>query len=560
MSSSISRRGLLGLGGTLYAGFGLGRNASAEHAAPGAASNPGRCFNVLDFGAKGDGKTLNTRALQAAIDACHHARGGIVLVPAGNFLTGTVQLKSWVTLQLEAGATLLGSGNGRDYHAAREIPLHGDATLRDGHVGLIYAVNAENIAVEGPGTIDGQGELFHGGPHHQPPPSGRGGRFRPFQMLFYRCTRLRVRDLWLRRGAFHAIRVIESQNAWFDNLHIHNRVNGNNDGFHFISCEYVHVNGCDILSGDDACALFGSCRNVTVANSSFSTRWSVFRFGGGTAENIAISNCILHEVYGCPVKMQCNPGSRFENISFANLLMENVTGPIQIGNGPRAHNRRGQPPRPPASAEVAAPGMVRNISFSHIRARVVHPQRMPGLLPFHEHYNPGEIYACIALDGMANSWLDGISFDDVQIIFPGGGTAAEGKRAVPEFSGEYFQNGILPAWALYARNVRGLSLANVRFELAAADARPALHFHSVEDAALNGLTLAGEARATAALHFNAVKDCLLSGPRLLSHAKVFLAAAGDCRNIQVDGGDLSRAARALELAPGMAAGAVGIRR
>ncbi len=564
MSTVISRRGLLSGLPAAWAGKNAGLMpfhwaSSRPNAIPASA----QIFDIRDFGARGDGRTLATRALQAAVEACHQARGGVVYVPAGTYLIGTVQLKSWVTLHLAAGATLLGSGDGRDYYPAREIPLGGvpgDATLRDGHVGLLYAVNAENITFEGPGTIDGQGGEFRRGPHGTPPPSGRGGDRRPFQLLLYRCRQVRVRDLTFIRGAYHCLRLVECRFAWFDNLHIFNRVNGNNDGFHFISCEYAHVNGCDVLSGDDACALFGSCRNITIANSSFSTRWSVFRFGGGTAENITVSNCILHEVYGCPIKIQCNPGARFENIAFANLILQNVTGPIHIGNGPSPRYRRGRPPLAPASAEVTDPGMVRNISFNHLNIRVVDPRHQPGLLPWHVGYRTGELHSCVALNAMGNSWLENISFDDVRISYPGGGTAAMAAiREVPEISGEYFMNGPLPAWAVYARNVRGLELANVRFELRATDLRPAFNFVNVDDCALANCTLAGPARSTAAMRFEAVRNCLLTAPRLLAPAAVFLEAAGDCRDIAIDGGDLGRAARPVQLGAGVVPAAVTVR-
>ncbi len=555
MASIISRRGLLGGLPVAWAGMTAGiasipRGTLGSHASPSA----GQIFDIRSYGARGDGRTLDTKALQSAVDACHQARAGVVYVPAGTFLIGTVQLKSWVTLHLAAGATLLGSSDGRDYYPAREIPLGGvpgDATLRDGHVGLLYAVNAENITLEGPGTIDGQGAEFRRGLHGAPPPSGRGGGRRPFQLLLYRCRQVRVRDMFFTRGAYHCLRLVECRFAWFDNLHILNRVNGNNDGFHFISCEYAHVNGCDVLSGDDACALFGSCRNITIANSSFSTRWSVFRFGGGTAENITISNCILHEVYGCPIKMQCNPGARFENISFANLLLQNVTGPIHIGNGPSPRYRRGRPPQAPAHAEVTHPGIVRNISFSHCNIRVVNPRHQPDLLPWHIGYRSGEVHSCVALNAMGNSWLENISFDDVRISYPGGGTAAMAAiRNVPEISGEYFMNGPLPAWAVYARNVRGLELANMRFELRAADLRPALNLIHVDDGVLANCTLAGPARSRAALRVEAARNCLVTAPRLLAPAPVFLEAAGDCRDMVVNGGDLSRAGQLLDCRDG----------
>ena len=120
-----------------------------------------------------------------------------MLVPAGVFVIGTIELKSNVTLHIAAQGKLLGSGDGKQYHAADEIPLGGDATLRDGNVGLIYAVNAENITVEGPGTIDGQGALFRspGAAIRRRP--GRGGDDRPYHLLFYQCKNLRVRDLFL---------------------------------------------------------------------------------------------------------------------------------------------------------------------------------------------------------------------------------------------------------------------------------------------------------------------------------------------------------------------------
>jgi polygalacturonase len=197
------------------------------------------------------------------------------------FVIGTVEMKSNITLRIAAQGKLLGSADGKQYRAASAILLSGDTTLRDGNVGLIYAVNAENITIEGPGTIDGQGAQFRRPERGVPPPSGRGGDDRPYHLLFYRCKNLRVRDLFLFDSAYHSLRVIESNFVWCDGLHIYNRVNGNNDGFHFISSQYVHVSNCDVQSQDDACALFGSSKFVTITNSAFSTRWSVFRFGGG---------------------------------------------------------------------------------------------------------------------------------------------------------------------------------------------------------------------------------------------------------------------------------------
>src|SRR4051794_5243953 len=151
-STLLARRKWLGFGGAL-----IGTDLLAGHApaAQTTANDLGaRVYNIRDYGAKGDGKTLDTAALQAAVDACYHDGGGTVLVPAGNFHIGTVELRSNVTLHITASGKLLGSADGKQYHAVDAIPLHGDSTLEDGNWALLFAVNGKNIAVEGPGMID----------------------------------------------------------------------------------------------------------------------------------------------------------------------------------------------------------------------------------------------------------------------------------------------------------------------------------------------------------------------------------------------------------------------
>ena len=147
-SSFLSRRQWLGMTPTLAAASVgsslLATRALADDQMPAASSGAdallgAKVYNIRDFGAKGDGKTSDTAALQAAIDACNHDQGGTVLVPAGVFVIGTTELKSNVTLHIAAQGTLLGSLDKNQYHAADKIPLEGDATLEDGNVGLLFA-------------------------------------------------------------------------------------------------------------------------------------------------------------------------------------------------------------------------------------------------------------------------------------------------------------------------------------------------------------------------------------------------------------------------------------
>lgn len=568
---------MLGLAATASLGsgmLGLGRGAALEIPQSGSCENPGsdhtlgtRVYNVRDFGAKGDGTTLDTSAVQSAIDACTRDQGGTVLVPAGVFVIGTIEMKSNVTLHLAAQGKLLGSADGKQYHAADAIPLTGDSTLNDGNVGLIFAVKAENFTIEGPGTIDGQGFQFHSPTRGVPPPSGRGGNSRPYHLLFHQCRNIAVRDITLLESAYHSIRIIQSMYVNLTGIHIHNRVNSNNDGFHFISAQHVHISNCTIECQDDACALFGSCKFVTVTNSSFSTRWSVFRFGDGEAENIAVSNCLIYETYGCPIKMHCGPGSRFENMSFSNLVMGKVTGPISInvGQQPRRNPPQGAAAAtansaPPASDQAAKPpGIVRNISFNGIHATVVAPLQLADV-PFTSGYRPTEIKSCISLNCVEGT-LENISFNDVHVTFPGGGTAEEAAlRDVPKVAGEYFETGILPSYALFARNVRALTLSDVRFEVASAEARPAVVFDHVNDVAVNGFSVQGTKEAESSLRFIDTNDVLLSSARLVAPSPVFLQIEGaESRGITIDGGDLSKAAKPLAFKSGATESAVNLR-
>jgi hypothetical protein len=545
---SLSRRKWLGVGSA----------AAALLAVPPAQAQPSadkslgaKIYNIRDFGAKGDGVTLDTAALQAAIDSCNKERGGTVLVPAGVFVIGTVEMKSNVTLHLAADATLLGSADGKQYHAVDAIPLSGDSTLQDGNWALIFAVEAQNFAVEGPGTIDGQGGQFRNPERGVPPPSGLGGAHRPYHLLFHRCRNFSVRDIFLKDCAFHSVRIIQSSYVKLDGIRIHNRVNHNNDGFHFISAQHVYVSNCDVQCQDDACALFGSCQFITVTNCSFSTRWSVFRFGGGEAQNITVSNCLIYDTYGCPIKLRGGEGPRLENISFSNIVMKNVTGPISICLGPR-NARPGTEPQP-------TEGIVRNISFRGIHATVSVPVQFPDV-PFTSAYNPGEIKSCIGLSGVGG-FLENISFDDVHVTFPGGGSAEEGAlRDVPKVVGEYYAAGVFPAYALYARNVRGLTLNNVRFDVAGAELRPAIVFDHVEDAAVNGLSVQADAKAESVARFIDSRDAMLSATRVTKPGPVFLRVEGAAsQGIVIDGGDLSKSTEPVSVGAGAAQSSVRVR-
>jgi hypothetical protein len=440
--------------------------AEAQVAAPeksGAASSGVRLYDIRDYGAKG---------------------GGTVLVPAGIYVIGTVELKSNVTLHITAAGKLLGSDEGKQYHSVDAIPLRGDTTLEDGNWALLFAVNAYNIVIEGPGTIDGQGAQFHSAVRGTPPPSGLGGLKRPYHFLAYRCENLRVRNLSLVDCAYHNIRIIQSRRIFLDSLFLHNRVNGNNDGFHLISTEFVTISNCIVQCGDDACAMFGSCKNIVVTNSYFSTRWSVFRFGGGACgEHHGLQ---LHALRSVRLPNQVSGRSGIE-----------IREHLRLKPGAQRRNWPDQ----------------------------------------HQHRRPSST-----------------------VVLGGGGTRDEATREVPKTFGEYFALGPIPAYGLYARNCRGLTLQNVRLEVSAAEMRPAVILERVEDVAVNGFGVQGNPEAESILRLTDTKHVYFAAVRVLTPSSTFLRVEGaECENIALDGGDWLRAAKAVDYAEGAQEKAVRLR-
>jgi len=540
-TNSLSRRQWLGkftvpavaVGATM---IGLDANASpADHEKENKLGGAA-IYNVRDFGAKGDGKTLDTKAIQSAIDRCFSEKGGTVLIPAGEFLSGTLELRSNVSLHIAAAGKLLGSPKREDYTAGKRVPPG------NGNIVFLYAVNAENVSIEGKGTVDGNGLAFYNGKGDNTGPgqNGVGGNFdRPHLFIFYQSNNLTLQNTFFKASAYHCIRILKCKQVKIDGIKIYNRVNKNNDGFHFNDCEYVHVMNCDVQCQDDACALFGSNKFVTITNCSFSTRWSIFRFGGGESQNIAVTNCLIYDTYGCPIKISAGRAS-IENFTFSNIIMRNVTGPIGIGfSGPSNNNSNN-------NEQNTTKPFIRNIVFNAIRATVVSvPVNHPDI-HFGISVREGEKNSCITLNAMGDYYLENISFTDVHVKYGGGGTAEQAAKVVPNEAAEYFgvwnyAPGGPPAYGMYARNVKGLTLQNVRFEYEEPDARPAIIFDNVQDASVNGLSAKGNS-GNELLRFISSKDILLSATKVLTHAKTFLKVEGaTSEGIVVDGGDLRKA-------------------
>lgn len=221
--------------------------------------------SVLEYGAKPDGKTLNSNAIQRAIDDVSRSGGGTVTVPSGIFLTGRIELKSGVTLTLLDGCTLLGSSAIEDYSPSSSS--YGNTGGNPRH--LIFAMNADDVVLSGGGRIDGQGPTFW-------EPSGKaslpeeeqwadvashalavrkGGR--PSPMLeFVNCRRLKIEDVHIENAPGWTLRAVNCDNVEISGISIKNPVDGpNTDGIDITGCQNVAVSNCSVETGDDAVCL-----------------------------------------------------------------------------------------------------------------------------------------------------------------------------------------------------------------------------------------------------------------------------------------------------------------
>jgi len=283
-----------------------------------AGSNAG-VFNVRDYGAKGDRTTNDNAAIQKAVDACSSGGGGTVLFPAGNYLSGLIQLRSHVTLQLDAGATLWISTDPRDY-----------ANKRRGN--LLYAQNAEHIAIVGQGTIHGQGTADYGrrrGVKEEAP------SFRTGILFFENCRHVIIRDVTILFSDAWTIHLKRCETVFINGVTIFNNYyRTNSDGIDPNSCRDVHISNCHIVAGDDCIVLKSTepypCENVVVTNCTLETIATAVKLGTeshGDFRNIHFSNCTIRNT-PVGIGFYLKDGATMEQVTFSNISIETTSPSI----------------------------------------------------------------------------------------------------------------------------------------------------------------------------------------------------------------------------------------
>ncbi len=426
-------------------------------------------FDVREYGAAGDGRTLDTAAFQSAVDEAS-AAGGTVVVPAGDYVIGTVHLKSHVTLEITSRARILGSTEIGDYDDAVPQAVEAPSFSRV----LFYCEDAENVTVCGTGTVDGRGASF------TKARNGRGDLMRPMLLRFVRCRNVFLRDVTFRNSASWCCHMILCERVSVRGVRIDNHGNQNNDGFDLDSCRDVTISDAWISSIDDSICLKSTtpvpCEGICVTNCVLSSDTAAVKFGTSSRagfRDVTVSNCVFRDCPMGTLKFICVDGGTLENVTVSNIVMDRVGSPLFLRLG--ARNRQFDMPEEndfygEGTKNNAAPGKIRNLLISGIIARVTaEKDRSP-----------------VMITGLPGAEIENVILRDVDLSFPGGGTAEDAARTVGEDPWKYPEQwffGVLPAWGLFARHVRGLRLQNVSLRTRTPDARPAKILEDVTEEA-----------------------------------------------------------------------------
>jgi polygalacturonase len=478
-------------------------------------------FNVREFGARGDGATLDTAALQKAIDACAGIGGGTVYFPPGRYLSGTLFLKSRVTVELEAGATLLGSRRLEDYPPT--IPALRSYTDTYTEQSLIYGEGLEHVTLQGRGEIDGQGAAFPG-----------KYKVRPYLVRLVGCRDVLVRDVTLRDSPMWVQHYLTCDDVRIEGITVRSQCNHNNDGLDIDGCERVRIANCDIQSGDDAIVLKSTlnrpCKNVVVANCVLSSRCNAFKLGtesNGGFENIVVNNCAIYDTRLAGIALEVVDGGTLDRVNISNVAMDNVRCPIFIRLGNRAR---------PFGTNAPPPGMgtLRNVSLSDIQASGADPTGCP-------------------ISGLPGHPVENLTLSNIRISFAGGGEKSDAQRSIeekPEAYPEYRMFGRLPAYGFYCRHARNVRFDRVEVSSLAPDARPSLVCDDVDRLRITDWSALSATAAGPDVRFENVRDAFIRGCNASRAKGVFLKVGGKTTSaIRLAANALNPTAKLVETAP-----------
>ena len=480
-------------------------------------SRPAAVYDVRAFGARGDGKSVDTRAINSAIDAASAAGGGTVHFPAGTYLSFSIHLKSNIALYLDQGATILAADpkeakGSYDQPEPNQWDMYQDFGHSHWHNSLIWGENLENVSILGPGLIDGKGLTRRSPRPRRPVQSGDrpttlgGGQANVRQqsplgeddppevmnglgnkaISLKLCRNVILRDISILNGGHFALLATGVDNLTIDDL----KVDTNRDGFDIDCCRNVRISNASVNSpNDDAIVLKSSyalgfqraTENVTITGCSVSGydigslldatyKRNVkeapdhdgptgrLKFGtesNGGFKNITISDIVFDHCRG--LALETVDGALLEDVTITNITMRDVqNSPIFLRLGSRM--------RGPAGIPV---GELRRVLISNI---VV--------------YNADPRYASI-ISGIPGHDIEDVRLSNIRIYYQGGGTREQAAIEPPEKETNYPEPsmfGVIPSYGFFIRHAKGVELNNVEVSYINSDFRPAFALEDVKGA------------------------------------------------------------------------------
>ncbi len=464
-------------------------------------------YNILKYGAIGDGRTLNTSCIQKAIDSAHMQGGGQVIIPTGKFLTGSIILKSNVDLHLENGGVLLGSINTNHYEK------------RGYWKALILAKEATNISISGRGTIDGQGQklalrldsLFHIGEledkHYNFVEKRPRFSARPLLIQITQCENIVIKDVHMTNAACWVQNYDRSKNILIESIYVDSDAFWNNDGIDISDCSDVIVRNSYVNASDDGICLKSHfkdylCENISIENCEVRSSASAIKLGTksiGGFKDIHIKNIKVFDTFRSAVAIESVDGGLLENIFIDSIEAFNTGNAIFIRLGQREKDR-------PLS-------QLKNVHIKNIVVDVAYKRpdykyKIQGPnLPFFHNIFPSSI------TGIPNAKIKNVTLENISINFPG--KADKGKaylglyrmNQIPEVIDkypEYSMFGELPAWGFYLRHVEGIRLKNIQLNLKDQDYRHAIVMDDVKNLSIERLITNGDNKSYQVI----LKDCI----------------------------------------------------
>jgi len=443
-------------------------------------------YFVSDFGAKADGTTLNSRTIQRAIDYVSEHGGGRLVFQVGNYVTGSIYMKSNVTIHLEPGAAIIGSTNPFDYVIDPKIKW----------AAMIFAVNQENIGITGKGTINGRGFItannlvnyIHRGIFEDELLWDRPREWRRPQNIYFReCTNIKITDITLRDPASWNQTYDQCKNLYVDGIFVDSKSYWNNDGIDIVDCDGVVLKNSYFDAADDVLCFKSHdansiCQNVVVENCVGRSSANGLKFGTvsrGGFRNFKIKNITIFDTFRSAITFAAVDGGIIENIEVDSVRSINTGNVIFLRIGDRWS--KGKEPS------------MKNITISNVYAEV--PIGKPDVGYNYEgpiEDNPRNISPA-SIVGLPEYRIQDVKLKNIEIVYPGAGNPLYAYRgtspadldSIPEMREKYpefSQWKELPAWGFYVRHADGVEFENVKLIAGEKDYRPSIVIDDVNGA------------------------------------------------------------------------------